>query len=55
MAHALDLKVVAEGVETDEQVASLRALGCDEYQGFIYSQPVPFPELIELLAGAVAA
>ncbi len=53
MAHALDLKVVAEGVETKAQVAALRRLGCDEYQGFIYSQPVPFEELLKLLSEAV--
>jgi diguanylate cyclase (GGDEF)-like protein/PAS domain S-box-containing protein len=39
MAHALDLRVVAEGVETADQVARLRTLGCDEAQGFFYARP----------------
>jgi diguanylate cyclase (GGDEF)-like protein/PAS domain S-box-containing protein len=37
MAHSLRLSVVAEGVETDAQLEALRALGCDEYQGFLES------------------
>ncbi|TAN53980.1 MAG: EAL domain-containing protein [Betaproteobacteria bacterium] len=41
LAHALKLKVVAEGVETDEQSRLLRLLGCDEMQGFLYSKPLP--------------
>ena len=40
MAHALDLRVVAEGVETADQVVRLRTLGCDEAQGFFYARPV---------------
>ena len=39
MAHALDLRVVAEGVETADQVIRLRTLGCDEAQGFFYARP----------------
>ncbi|CCG07274.1 putative bifunctional diguanylate cyclase/phosphodiesterase [Pararhodospirillum photometricum] len=41
MASALRLRLVAEGVETNEQVAFLRTLGCDQGQGFLYSRPVP--------------
>jgi diguanylate cyclase (GGDEF)-like protein len=41
MARALALRVVAEGVETEEQLTILKNLGCDEYQGFLYSKPVP--------------
>lgn len=41
LAHALKLKVVAEGVETEEQKRLLRLLGCDEMQGYLFSKPVP--------------
>jgi diguanylate cyclase (GGDEF)-like protein/PAS domain S-box-containing protein len=41
MAHSLKLSVVAEGVETQAQFESLRALGCDEYQGFFASPALP--------------
>ncbi len=41
LAHALKLKVVAEGVETEEQASLLRLLNCDEMQGYLFSKPVP--------------
>ncbi len=41
LAHSLKLKVVGEGVETEEQLRLLRLLGCDEMQGFLFSKPVP--------------
>jgi diguanylate cyclase (GGDEF)-like protein/PAS domain S-box-containing protein len=41
LAQALKLKVVAEGVETPEQLRLLGSLGCDEYQGYLYGKPVP--------------
>ena len=40
MAHSLRLKVIAEGVESGEQLDRLKALGCDQFQGFYYSTPV---------------
>jgi diguanylate cyclase (GGDEF)-like protein/PAS domain S-box-containing protein len=44
MAHSLRLKVVAEGVETGAQFARLKELGCDEYQGYFTSPPLPVAE-----------
>ena len=41
MAHNLDLKVIAEGVETKAQLDYLSAQGCDEVQGFLISKPLP--------------
>ena len=41
LAHALKLKVVAEGVETADQAVLLKQLSCDQIQGFLYSQPLP--------------
>jgi diguanylate cyclase (GGDEF)-like protein/PAS domain S-box-containing protein len=41
LAHSLKLTVVAEGVETADQSDTLRSLGCDEMQGFVFSKPIP--------------
>jgi EAL domain-containing protein (putative c-di-GMP-specific phosphodiesterase class I) len=41
LAHSLDLRVVAEGVETEDQRDHLLALGCDELQGFLFARPMP--------------
>jgi EAL domain-containing protein (putative c-di-GMP-specific phosphodiesterase class I) len=41
LAHSLKLKVVAEGVETEEQSRLLRLMTCDEMQGFLVSKPLP--------------
>lgn len=49
MAHALGLHVVAEGVERQDQLDFLRELGCDEYQGYLVSKPLPEDELMALL------
>ena len=45
LAHSLRLKVVAEGVETEEQAKMLQLLRCDEMQGFLFSKAVPFDVL----------
>jgi EAL domain-containing protein (putative c-di-GMP-specific phosphodiesterase class I) len=50
LPHALGLKVVAEGVETERQLAELRELGCDLAQGFHIAEPLPTEELSKLLA-----
>jgi diguanylate cyclase (GGDEF)-like protein/PAS domain S-box-containing protein len=55
MAHALDLRVVAEGVETEDQVLRLRTLGCDEAQGFFYARPGSVVAVDQRLAGEARA
>ena len=49
LAQKLELSVVAEGVETAEQLALIRSFGCDQYQGFLESPPVAPEELLALL------
>jgi diguanylate cyclase (GGDEF)-like protein/PAS domain S-box-containing protein len=51
MARNLHLKVLAEGVETPEQLAFLRDQHCDAYQGYLFSRPVPEKGLVALLEG----
>jgi EAL domain-containing protein (putative c-di-GMP-specific phosphodiesterase class I) len=52
LGHALHLKVIAEGVETERQVSFLRRHGCDEVQGFFYGEPQPPEAYAQLLASA---
>ncbi len=54
LAHNLGVKVVAEGVETIEQLEALRAMKCEEIQGFIFSQPLPAFEVEKLLESSEA-
>ena len=49
----LDMATVAEGVETEEQLAKLRVLGCSEAQGYLFSRPVPAAEVPEIIARCV--
>ncbi|MBC3413415.1 bifunctional diguanylate cyclase/phosphodiesterase [Pseudomonas sp. SWRI51] len=49
LAHNLNLEVVAEGVESEEQMALLQTFGCDQVQGFLVSRPLPVAALIEYL------
>jgi len=49
MAHSLELVVIAEGVETAEQLAFLKSFGCDKAQGFYFSKPLPAGQFLELL------
>lgn len=49
LGHSMGLKVIAEGVETFEQQHALKAMKCDEIQGYLYSRPVPAAEMTRLL------
>ncbi|WP_285422927.1 bifunctional diguanylate cyclase/phosphodiesterase [Pseudomonas sp. efr-133-TYG-103a] len=49
LAHNLSLEVVAEGVETPEQLALLRSFNCDQAQGYLISHPLALPELLNYL------
>jgi EAL domain-containing protein (putative c-di-GMP-specific phosphodiesterase class I) len=49
LAHSLNLRVVAEGVETREQARLLALLKCDEAQGYLYSKPLPAADIEALL------
>ena len=48
LAHNLRLKVVAEGVETEDQLRFLQLLRCDEIQGYFFSKPLPAEKLVAL-------
>jgi EAL domain-containing protein (putative c-di-GMP-specific phosphodiesterase class I) len=51
LGHLMDLRVVAEGVETQEQLEWLRGRGCDELQGYLLGRPQPFDTLLPTLIG----
>ncbi len=55
LGHALDLRVIAEGVETDGQLQFLRENECDEIQGYFFSRPLEMTALRALLAASVPA
>jgi EAL domain-containing protein (putative c-di-GMP-specific phosphodiesterase class I) len=59
MAHALGLKVVAEGIETEDVMETLRECRCDEAQGYLFARPMALPEFDKFLQcevpGALAA
>ncbi len=50
IARALGMTVTAEGVETAIQKDFLKALGCDNAQGYLFGKPVPFEEIVEIVA-----
>ncbi|OQA33021.1 MAG: Phytochrome-like protein cph2 [Betaproteobacteria bacterium ADurb.Bin341] len=49
LGHQLNMKVIAEGVETEQQRALLQGMGCDEIQGFLYARPMPLEDLLAWL------
>ncbi|WP_419730855.1 EAL domain-containing protein [Lichenicola sp.] len=55
MAHDLNMTVVAEGVETVEQLTHLAGVGCDQIQGFHFSYPLPLAALLDLLRSETAS
>jgi len=53
LAHDLGMRVTAEGVETGQQLAFLRSIGCDEVQGYLFSKPLASGEITPLLRQGV--
>ncbi len=49
LAHDLGMTVVAEGIETPEQLFHIQSLNCEEYQGYLCSKPIPAPEFLKLI------
>jgi EAL domain-containing protein (putative c-di-GMP-specific phosphodiesterase class I) len=49
LAHSLKLQVIAEGVETEEQLAILRDLACDQTQGYFFARPARADQLWEFI------
>jgi len=54
MAKAMNLKVIAEGVESEEQMDALFSRQCDELQGYYFARPLPADDLARFIAGRVA-
>ena len=55
LGRALNLEVLAEGVETEIQLAHLRQLGCDTAQGYLLARPMPASDIVDLVGGSVAS
>jgi EAL domain-containing protein (putative c-di-GMP-specific phosphodiesterase class I) len=55
IAHALGKVVIAEGVETQAVADALRAMGCDQAQGYLFARAITMPELLAMMAAGRAA
>ena len=55
LSHTMQLTVVAEGVETSEQLAALGSIGCDASQGYLIARPMPATAVTGYLASSTAA
>ena len=53
IGHTLDLKVISEGVESSDQVETLKDIGCDYIQGYIWGKPMPPEDAKELVRESV--
>jgi EAL domain-containing protein (putative c-di-GMP-specific phosphodiesterase class I) len=51
LAHSLDMRVIAEGVETADQARAVMDLGCDEIQGYFFCRPLPADDFLRWNAG----
>ena len=49
LAHEMDIKVLCEGVETEEENAAMEDIECEYIQGFFYSKPLPKDEFVEFI------
>ncbi|WP_181183019.1 bifunctional diguanylate cyclase/phosphodiesterase [Mesorhizobium sp. B3-2-1] len=54
LAHKLDMKVTAEGIESERQAQILRELACDQFQGYLFGRPVPVEEVAPIFANSLA-
>jgi len=54
LAHALGVKAIAEGIESDGQLSELKAVGCDLAQGYLFARPAPAEQVTGMLAGDAA-
>ena len=52
IGHIMNLKVISEGVESDDQVKTLKDIGCDYIQGFVWGKPMPSDKAMELVAAS---
>jgi diguanylate cyclase len=50
LAHSMGILAIAEGIETDRQLASAREYGCDQAQGYLFGRPIPAHEMNDVLA-----